>query len=246
MTPTPPNNWKRRVHKRFDRHATQYAEGNHVQRQVAKRLVGFLPDRAFARILEIGCGDGSMTAILAERYPNSQITASDISPRMLNLAKVRLDKQSHVRFEIMDGEDIVADAPYDLIISNMTSQWFIDLPAALQKWQSCLTADGMILTSRPGAECFAEWRNALQAEKFSNGLVPAQATPYQFDEDFIAVDCPDTLSFLRDLRRSGVTTGRDGHKPLSLSALKRACSRCDQDSDGAMTWHIVYERLARA
>ena len=43
------------------------------------------------RILEVGCGEGAVTAVLAERFPDAAITAIDITPRAGRLYRGRTD-----------------------------------------------------------------------------------------------------------------------------------------------------------
>ena len=76
------NSWKQAVLENFDQSAPRYGAHNSVQRDVAKRLMAFAPDEA-ASILEIGCGDGTLTTLLRARYPDSRIVASDMSPAMV-------------------------------------------------------------------------------------------------------------------------------------------------------------------
>jgi len=74
------------------------------------------------RILEAGCGTGYATALLARRLkPPGEITAVDLSARMLAQARRRLDKAGirNVRFIEGDALEILRDSgPLDLIFSS--------------------------------------------------------------------------------------------------------------------------------
>jgi SAM-dependent methyltransferase len=54
------------------------------------------------RILEIGCGFGRITRLLAEAWPNAQITALDLSPEQLANAQRYCGDRKHIQFEQYD------------------------------------------------------------------------------------------------------------------------------------------------
>ena len=68
-----------------------------------------------ARILEVGCGEGQVTERLSVAYPDAQITAIDITPRVGRLYRGSLN---HVRFKNCDVQEIAAaeSGHYDLVV----------------------------------------------------------------------------------------------------------------------------------
>jgi 2-polyprenyl-3-methyl-5-hydroxy-6-metoxy-1,4-benzoquinol methylase len=68
-----------------------------------------------ARILEVGCGEGQVTERLSVAYPDAQITAIDITPRVGRLYRGSLN---HVRFKNCDVQGISAaeSGRYDLVV----------------------------------------------------------------------------------------------------------------------------------
>lgn len=70
---------------------------------------------AAARILEVGCGEGAVTARLADAYPQADITAIDITPR---LGRLYAGPRERVRFRQCTVAEIAARAPgqYDLVV----------------------------------------------------------------------------------------------------------------------------------
>jgi 2-polyprenyl-3-methyl-5-hydroxy-6-metoxy-1,4-benzoquinol methylase len=67
-------------------------------------------------ILEIGCGIGTLTELLVSIAPKATITAFDISPRNIEIAKGRI-KSSHVNFMVSDASDSISlNEKYDFII----------------------------------------------------------------------------------------------------------------------------------
>ena len=87
-----------------------------VEFAVATAAVG-----AGSEVLEVGCGTGQLTESLA--CHGFRLTAIDIGPSMINVARRRLDG-SAVSFQIASFEDFAAaDASFDLIISGTAFHW---------------------------------------------------------------------------------------------------------------------------
>jgi trans-aconitate 2-methyltransferase len=72
------------------------------------------------RIVDVGCGPGNSTELLATRYPESEILGLDSSPAMLQDARRRLPD---VRFEFANAAVWVPDADVDLVFANAVYQW---------------------------------------------------------------------------------------------------------------------------
>lgn len=71
------------------------------------------------RVLEIGCGFGRITRLLAERWPEANITALDLSPEQLANARRHCGDNSRIRFEQFDfysGVPFPADH-YDTVVA---------------------------------------------------------------------------------------------------------------------------------
>jgi trans-aconitate methyltransferase len=75
-----------------------------------------LPRPRFERVLEIGCGNGNFTALLAPRC--DRLEATDISAQAVELARRRVP-DAHVTFERSDITDAeLARDAYDLIVAQ--------------------------------------------------------------------------------------------------------------------------------
>ena len=86
------------VKKHFSRHAKDYDQYADVQADMAKTLMDLLCGASrLARfddrmaILEIGCGTGRLTVELLRRFFGASLTAVDLSPEMIGLARQRVD-----------------------------------------------------------------------------------------------------------------------------------------------------------
>jgi ubiquinone/menaquinone biosynthesis C-methylase UbiE len=96
-------------------------------REVVTQMLSGVPvDVRSGVVLEIGCGVGRITAVLAERA--REVIALDVSPRMLELARQNVGGLANVRLTPGDGTTLggVVDASVDLVFSAFTLQHLPD------------------------------------------------------------------------------------------------------------------------
>lgn len=227
------NDFSQRVAARFDAAAASYDAHSGAQRHAAQRLVERLvplnlPPRP--RVLEIGCGTGHLTELLALHLPGANILATDLAPAMVAACRERLGAQAHLAFAVMDGRQPTVGGPFDLICGNLVAQWFDDLPAACARLAACLAPRGALALSLLGPDTFREWRaaharlglvsgtRALPSARECRAALPG-ATRVEREH---WQDAPaDALAFLRSLRAIGADTPAPGHRPLPPGALRR-------------------------
>ena len=83
-------------------------------------LVAAIPNRNVKTAIDLGCGPGNSTEVLAAAFPNANITGLDNSPDMIAAARKRLP---HARFELADLTTWTDPGPFDVILSNAVMQW---------------------------------------------------------------------------------------------------------------------------
>ncbi|MFE0502918.1 malonyl-ACP O-methyltransferase BioC [Peribacillus butanolivorans] len=189
---------KRLLSKRFSEHAKTYDAYANVQKNMAKQLVDLLPKKNTnhgINILEIGCGTGYLTRLLVKTFPNAAITAVDLAPGMVEVAK-GTTKEDRVTFLCTDIEEMVLNENYDLIISNATFQWLNNLPATLEKLIARLTAEGSLIFSTFGIDTFQElhmsYEHAKEKLQLSIDSSPGQMF-YTLEE--LSQVCEEALPF---------------------------------------------------
>ncbi|MBY4572742.1 class I SAM-dependent methyltransferase [Gordonia paraffinivorans] len=67
----------------------KYAEVSGLQRMVATESIAGLELNGDERLLDVGCGDGFITMLLAERLPQGSVVGVDASRRMIERALER-------------------------------------------------------------------------------------------------------------------------------------------------------------
>ena len=78
-------------------------------------------DATPATVVDLGCGPGNLTALLADRWPGASITGLDSSPEMIAAARARGDDR--ITFDVADLRDWRPVAPVDVLVANATLQW---------------------------------------------------------------------------------------------------------------------------
>lgn len=86
-------------------------------------LLSRIPDEAPERVVDLGCGAGNATRILAEKWPDAAITGVDSSPEMLARAREEAPAINWVRSDITSWDP--ADPP-DVLFSNAALHWLDD------------------------------------------------------------------------------------------------------------------------
>ena len=113
----------------------------------AQDLLARVPLAAPARVADLGCGPGNVTALLAQRWPRAELIGIDASTAMLDRARRALPE---ARFEQADIRHWTpAEAP-DLIFSNAALHWLDDHPALFPRLLSLLAPGGVLAVQMPG------------------------------------------------------------------------------------------------
>jgi trans-aconitate 2-methyltransferase len=112
----------------------------------AVELLARVPLRRPSRVVDLGCGPGNSTALLAARWPEAKIEGLESSPEML--AKARA---SGLRASWTEG-DVQSWAPavqYEVIFSNAVLQWISDHHALLPGLMNHVAAGGALAFQVP-------------------------------------------------------------------------------------------------
>jgi trans-aconitate 2-methyltransferase len=112
-------------------------------------------------VVDLGCGEGTLTASLAQRWPGSRVTGIDSSATMLAAAASHATP-GRVEFTAGDVAEWRADGPVDVIVSNAVLHWVPDHERLLTRWAGWLRPGGWLAVQVPGN--FRAPTHALLAE----------------------------------------------------------------------------------
>ena len=132
--------------------AKQYATFEDERTRPARDLLAALPAVNARVAVDIGCGPGNSTELLAARFPNATVSGLDSSADMIVAARKRLPG---VRFEVADIQAWVnSDAeggpgPIDVILANAVLQWVPDHAVLFPMLVATLARGGSLAVQMP-------------------------------------------------------------------------------------------------
>ncbi|WP_235493564.1 methyltransferase domain-containing protein [Leifsonia sp. Leaf336] len=115
-------------------------------------LVSRVADLQPACVVDLGCGTGTLTATLAERWPEAEVVGVDSSPDMLAAAAPLTERHPRLSFVLQSIDDWEADDDLDLIVSNAALQWVPRHRELLRSWLPRLRPGTRIAVQIPGNE----------------------------------------------------------------------------------------------
>ncbi|NTU54330.1 MAG: methyltransferase domain-containing protein [Chlorobiaceae bacterium] len=132
--------------------AEDYARNSLAQLQWAQELIAKLALQDNESVLDIGCGDGKISAQLSQAVNNGTVVGIDQSEEMIALARETFsaDKYPNLSFLCMDATEIHLCHRFDVAFSNATLHWVQDHLAVLRRLRDCLNYGGRILLQMGG------------------------------------------------------------------------------------------------
>ena len=132
--------------------AAAYAANSVVQQTWARELIARLKLRGHELVLDVGCGDGKVTAEIARALSGGAVVGVDASSEMIAFAQRTFPakKNPNLRFLVMDARKIKFTRQFDLLFSNAAWHWVDDHQAILRGASSVLKPGGRLVVSCGG------------------------------------------------------------------------------------------------
>jgi len=135
--------------------AAAYARRSGLQQVMAEEVLALLQVEGSERVLDVGCGDGKITAEVAARVPRGTVVGVDASQDMIAFASGHFGPEfrPNLRFEVADARRLAFRNEFNLVISFNALHWIPEQDAALRCIRSALTSDGQaVLRLVPAGE----------------------------------------------------------------------------------------------
>ena len=126
--------------------AAQYSRFEDERTRPARDLAAAIPRETARAVVDLGCGPGNSTQVLAARYPDAEILGIDSSADMIHAARDRLPQQA---FEVGDIGTWHATRPVDVIFANASLQWLPDHARLYPHLLAQLGEDGCLAVQTP-------------------------------------------------------------------------------------------------
>ena len=263
---------KRAVRRAFERAAAHYDEAAVLHREVGRRLLEHLdPIRIDpGRIVDLGCGTGTLLDALGKRHPRADVVGVDIAHSMLIRARRRTPWWRRVlgahapRLACGDAEALpLAAACAELVISNLAMQWCRP-EAFIAEAARALSVGGLFLFSTFGPDTLKELRAAFAAvdsadhvntfvdmHDLGDALVHAGFADPVMEMDLITLEYSTVDAIARDLKAVGAHNALPA-RPRGLSGRqrwKRMAERYETHRRGGAlpaTYEVIYGHAWKA
>ena len=150
-----------------------YAENVRFVSDLGAPVVDLLAPGRGERILDLGCGDGVLTARLQEM--GCWTIGVDGS-----LPQVRAASGAGLKVALMDGRAIAFSPVFDAVFSNAALHWMTDADAVIAGVRDCLRPGGRFVAECGGHGCIATIVDGLESVLRRRGIEPADVNPWYF------------------------------------------------------------------
>jgi trans-aconitate methyltransferase len=120
--------------------AEAYREGSNLQQAMAAEVLQALDVVRSERVLDVGCGDGRITAEIARCVPEGSVVGVDASSNMIELASQK--SGPNLRFEVADARSLPFDHEFNLVVSFNALHWIHEQQLALASIHKSLQPGG--------------------------------------------------------------------------------------------------------
>ena len=124
--------------------APEYARISELQKVMADEALELLELKGFERVLDVGCGDGKITAEIAARVPNGEVVGVDPSVKMIRYAQSKWASNDvpNLRFEVADARRLPFHEEFDQVVSFNALHWVMAQEEALRSIRAALKPGG--------------------------------------------------------------------------------------------------------
>ena len=180
-------------------------------RPVGEQAIARMRISPDARVLDVGCGSGWATRLLAEKAFNGQVTGIDISDEMVRLARESSRSVPNVDFEIASAEQLpFDDHEFTHAFSMESLYYYRNIPKALKEIHRVLKPGGLFV-----AVVDLYWENEATHQWIDTLNVPVELLSV---EDYHSLFIDAGFVKIRDQRLFDLTPIPDNYRGSSFKS----------------------------
>ncbi len=155
-----------------------YEKNSSAQQKWAREVLSKISIRGNENVLDIGCGDGKITAEIAPLVPNGSVLGIDNSREMIDFARSKFQGPIYpnLSFSYGDASDLKYSGEFDLVVSFACLHWIKDHMPVLE---------GIERSLKPGGGVFLQFGgkgNAVGIIEAVEELISCQKWSKYFEE----------------------------------------------------------------
>lgn len=177
-------------------------------------LLSHIPDKGQRSIVDLGCGPGTVTTYLTQRWPEADVVGLDSSEEMLEKAHAAAPG---ARFEVADIADWAPREPVDLIYTNAALHWLPDHQSLFPALFKQLKPGGILAVQIPrnfGRPSHTSVADAADDGPWSSTLAPMIKPPPTHAPN-VYYDILSPLAAKLDIWETDYTQALDGENPVA-------------------------------
>jgi len=145
--------------------ATLYDNKHSFVAKYGEDVLGWLAPQQGENILDVGCGTGTLTSMIAES--GAIVTGIDASPEMIAKAQ---QAYNNIEFFVKDATDFSFDKKFDAVFSNATFHWIKNQQQLLQCIYNSLKQGGRLVYEMGAKHNIESIHNALKQVLINEGF----------------------------------------------------------------------------
>lgn len=133
------NNWEPQIYLKFSKERLQpsYDLANRIEIESPRKII------------DVGCGPGTSTSVLNEKWPSAEIIGIDNSADMISVAQNKNRNIQWILYDITHQQELDKFGPIDIVFANAVLQWIPDHERVIEKLFDILKEGGALAIQVP-------------------------------------------------------------------------------------------------
>lgn len=128
-----------------DWNPTEYTKESDMQLRQAMEILERVTFKTNDNVLDVGCGDGKITAMIAGHVCDGAVKGIDLSPEMINYATKQFHTISQLSFDVCNADNIHYQSEFDYIFSFSCLHWVSNQKKVWQGFHRALKKNGTVM-----------------------------------------------------------------------------------------------------